>query len=77
MPTPFSRLGGMESADAMKINWCEVTITDSKGKQLYKNALITDWKITDVPPWRDRRHRGRRAVPLEDRERKQSRHGGT
>jgi hypothetical protein len=37
----------VEGADALKVNWCEVTITDPKGKQLYKNAFITDWKITD------------------------------
>ena len=36
-----------EGADVLKVNWCEVTITDSKGKQLYKNAFITDWQITD------------------------------
>jgi hypothetical protein len=38
----------VEEADALKVNWCEVTITDSKGKQLYNNTFITDWKITDT-----------------------------
>lgn len=37
----------VEGEDALKVNWCEVTITDPKGKQLYHNAVITDWKITD------------------------------
>jgi hypothetical protein len=37
----------VEEEDALKVNWCEVTITDDKGKQLYKNAFITDFKITD------------------------------
>ena len=33
-------------ADALKVHWCEVTITDDDGKILYRNAWITDWKIT-------------------------------
>ena len=37
----------VEGEGALKVNWCEVTITNSKGKQLYHNAFITDWKITD------------------------------
>jgi len=37
----------VEEEGALKVNWCEVTITDSKGEQLYKNAFITDFKITD------------------------------
>ena len=36
-----------EGADALKINWCEVTVTDKKGKVLYHNSFITDWLITD------------------------------
>jgi hypothetical protein len=35
-----------DSDDALKVNWCEVTITDSQGAVLYRNAFITDWKIT-------------------------------
>lgn len=31
---------------ALQVNWCEVTITDAKGAQLYRNAFITDWRIT-------------------------------
>jgi hypothetical protein len=31
--------------DALKVNWCEVTIT-CKGKQIYHNAFVTDWEIT-------------------------------
>jgi len=37
----------VEGEDALKVNWCEVTITDQKGKQIYHNSVITDWKITD------------------------------
>jgi hypothetical protein len=33
--------------DALKVNWCEVTITDADGAVHYRNAFITDWKITD------------------------------
>ena len=36
----------VEGEGALKVNWCEVTIT-RKGKQTYHNAFITDWKITD------------------------------
>lgn len=36
-----------EGADALKVNWCEVTITGKAGKILYHNAFITDWAITD------------------------------
>lgn len=35
-----------EGEGALKVNWCEVTIT-RKGKQTYHNAFITDWKITE------------------------------
>jgi len=34
------------SDDALKVNWCEVTISDGEGEVLYRNAFITDWKIT-------------------------------
>ena len=37
----------VEGADALQVNWCEVTITDPKGNPLYKNAFISDWKITE------------------------------
>ena len=36
----------VEGEGAMKVNWCEVTIT-SKGKQAYHSAFITDWTLTD------------------------------
>lgn len=35
-----------EGADALKVNWCEVTVTDAGGQTLYHNAWITDWRIT-------------------------------
>ncbi len=35
-----------EGADALKVNWCEVTITNGEGAVLYRNAYITDWEIT-------------------------------
>jgi hypothetical protein len=31
--------------DALKVNWCEVTITDGQGAVLYRNGFITDWEI--------------------------------
>jgi hypothetical protein len=37
----------VESADALKVNWCEVTITGKHRKTPYHNAWVTDWKITD------------------------------
>jgi hypothetical protein len=36
-----------EAKDALNVNWCEVTVTDENGKQIYKNSFITDFKITD------------------------------
>lgn len=35
-----------DSDDALKVNWCELTITDAEGKVHYRNAFITDWTIT-------------------------------
>jgi len=32
--------------DALKVNWCEVTVTNGAGEVLYRNAYITDWEIT-------------------------------
>ena len=37
----------VEGEGALKVNWCEVLITDKKGKRLYKNTFITDFAITD------------------------------
>ena len=38
----------VEGADALKVNWCKLTITGKAGKVLYHNAFITDFKITDT-----------------------------
>lgn len=35
-----------EGAGTLKVNWCEVTVTDPEGQVLYHNAWITDWPIT-------------------------------
>ncbi len=29
----------------LKVNWCEVTVTNDEGRVLYRNAFITDWEI--------------------------------
>ena len=36
-----------EGDDALKVNWCEVTVTDHKGKVVYLNGFITNFKTTD------------------------------
>lgn len=36
-----------EGDDALKVNWCEITVTDPAGKVIYLNGFITDFKITD------------------------------
>jgi hypothetical protein len=35
-----------DSDDALKVNWCEVTISDGEGAVRYRNGFITDWKIS-------------------------------
>jgi hypothetical protein len=35
-----------EGEGALKVNWCELTVTDNDGKVLFRNAWITDWPIT-------------------------------
>jgi hypothetical protein len=35
-----------DSDDALKVNWCAVTITDAAGKIKFRNAYITDWAIS-------------------------------
>jgi hypothetical protein len=35
-----------DSDDALKVNWCELTITDAAGKVGYRNSFITDWEIS-------------------------------
>jgi hypothetical protein len=34
-----------EGKDALLVNWCELTTTDSSGKIIYRNSFITDFKI--------------------------------
>jgi hypothetical protein len=36
-----------EGEDALKVNWCELTVTDPVGQVLYLNGWVTDFKITD------------------------------
>lgn len=36
----------IDSDDALKVNWCELTITDATGEVLYRNAFITDRNIS-------------------------------
>ena len=35
-----------DSDDALKVNWCELTVTNAEGALRYRNSFITDWKIT-------------------------------
>jgi hypothetical protein len=35
-----------EGDDALKVNWCDVTITNTKGTVVYHNGFVTDWEIT-------------------------------
>ena len=37
----------IEGEGALKVNWCEATITGKGGKVRYHNAFITDWKIDE------------------------------
>ena len=34
-----------DSDDALKVNWCEVTIINAQGEVRYRNSFITDWNI--------------------------------
>jgi hypothetical protein len=36
-----------EGEDALKVNWCEVTVTDHEGQVLYHNGWATNLTITD------------------------------
>lgn len=36
-----------EGQDALKVNWCELTITDHNGQIVYHNAWVTNRTITD------------------------------
>ena len=35
-----------EGADALRVNWCQLTITDADGAVLYRNSFITDWALS-------------------------------
>lgn len=37
-----------DSDDALKVNWCELTLPDAEGVGLYRNSFITDWKLTEA-----------------------------
>jgi len=37
----------VEGEGALKLNWCEVTITGKHRQEPYHNAWVTDWKIND------------------------------
>lgn len=34
-----------EGDAALKVHWCELTVTDGQGKARYRNGFITDWEI--------------------------------
>ena len=34
-----------EEEGALKVNWCELIVTDGAGKELYHNSFITDWEL--------------------------------
>ena len=36
-----------EGEGALKVNWCDVTVTGQHRKKPYHNAWVTDWKIDD------------------------------
>ena len=36
-----------EGEDALKVNWCEVIVSDGQGQELYHNGWISDFAITD------------------------------
>ena len=35
-----------EGPDALKVNWCQLTVTDGQGAVLYRNSYITDWPVS-------------------------------
>ena len=37
----------VEGDEALKVNWCELTVTDPKDQILYHNAWITDWPLSE------------------------------
>jgi hypothetical protein len=42
-----------EGEEALKVNWCQLTITAADGAVRYGNSFITDWKVTadNVAGW--------------------------
>jgi hypothetical protein len=42
-----------ESEGALRVNWCELTLTDADGQVGYRNSFITDWNISadNVAGW--------------------------
>jgi hypothetical protein len=34
-----------EGENPLKVNWCEITVTNDEGRVLYGNSFITDWEI--------------------------------
>jgi hypothetical protein len=36
-----------EGEDALRVNWCELTVTDPQGQVRYRNAWITDWPLSE------------------------------
>jgi hypothetical protein len=36
-----------EGQGAMRVNWCEVTVTDHQGEVVYRNGFVSDWPITE------------------------------
>jgi len=37
-----------EGDDALKVNWCEVCVTNGKGETVYQNTWVTDWPINET-----------------------------
>jgi hypothetical protein len=35
-----------DSDDALKVNWCELTVTEAQGAVCYRNSFITDWALS-------------------------------
>ena len=36
-----------DGPDALKVNWCELTVTDHQGQLIYRNGWVTNLKITE------------------------------
>jgi hypothetical protein len=36
-----------DADDALKVNWCELTLTDAQGKVRARHSFVTDWKIAE------------------------------